>query len=141
MPATIRAGQSGLPGSGGGSASIASRSSRYSCSEEDGARAPASRSTPLRSHSSPNSSSAVPITTCSGSSGSRASTSGPTTTTATASSATAPAAPITASRGRRVEPTASTIAIASSSSRPTASAAPISVSRNAVTLPLWNGAA
>ena len=67
-------------------------------SDEDGARRPASRSTPLRSHSSPNSSSATPITTCSGSSGIRASTTGPTTKPASASSTTAPAAPISASR-------------------------------------------
>src|SRR4051794_5534716 len=124
LPAITRAGQSARPGSGAAIPSSASRSSMYSLNEFDGERRPARRSTPLRSHSSPNSRSAVPMTTFSGPSGSRASTSGPITTTATASRTTAPAAPISASRQLRVEPTASTMASASSSSRPTASAAP-----------------
>ena len=62
LNATTRAGQSARPGRRGGSASIASRASRYSCSESDGARRPASRSTPVRSHSRPNSRSATPTT-------------------------------------------------------------------------------
>ena len=136
LPATIRAAQSGLPGRRrrARAAPRAPRGTRPA--RTDGARGRRAQH-PLRSHSSPNSSSATPITTWSGSSGIRASTTGPTTTPASASSTTAPGgADQRVAPAPRSAPTASTIASASSSSSPTASAAPASVSRNAVTEPL-----
>src|SRR6478736_2556536 len=115
-------------GAGGGSASSSWRSASNSANESERERRPARRSTPLRSHSMPNSSSAAPTITRRASPAPPAASAGPT-TAATAPHATAAAtAPRTASRGRRVSATASTIARASSSSSPQANAAARTVS-------------
>src|SRR5262245_59453236 len=138
LNATSRPAQSGRPGGGSGASCSASWVSMNSDNEEERDLRPARRSVPLRSHSRPKSSSSAPIVTRSASSGTDARTTGPTTTASTVHAATAQAVPISASRQRRLTPTASTMASASSSSTLTATAAPIATSTKVSTVrPSW----